>query len=147
VLFSTLYVAAWNLGSLLFELINRAFPDALADADRLRYMYNSSIDSIRRSTASVIIAFPIFLYVSRYLAKDVAKNPLKRFSPVRPWLTYLTLFLASTVLICDMIALVDHALGGEIAVRFLLKVIVAAVIAGTLFWYYLADLRREERDA
>ena len=27
VLFATLYLAAWNLGSLLFELINRAWPD------------------------------------------------------------------------------------------------------------------------
>jgi hypothetical protein len=147
VLFSTLYVAAWNLGSLLFELIDRAFPDAVADADRLRYMYDSSLHSIRSATASVIIAFPVFLFVARYLAKDVAKNPLKRFSPVRRWLTYLTLFLASTVLICDMIALVEHVLAGELAVRFVLKVLVAAVIAGALFWYYLADLRREEREA
>src|SRR5262252_5691832 len=27
VLFSTLYVTAWNVGSLLFEMIDRAFPD------------------------------------------------------------------------------------------------------------------------
>ena len=31
VLFSTLYITAFNLGSLIFELINRAFPDP-ADA-------------------------------------------------------------------------------------------------------------------
>src|SRR5688572_8696626 len=30
VLFSTLYFAAWNLGSLLFDLINRAWPDPAA---------------------------------------------------------------------------------------------------------------------
>jgi uncharacterized membrane protein YpjA len=36
-------------------------------------------------------------------------------------------------------------LGGELTTRFILKVLVAAVIAGTVFGYYLRDLRRDER--
>jgi hypothetical protein len=46
----------------------------------------------------------------------------------------------------DMIVLVYNVLGGESSVRFLLKVLVAAVIAGSIFGYYLWDMRREERD-
>lgn len=143
VLFASLYVAAWHLGDLLFDLINRAMPDAADD----RWRVNRLAEDIRWSTASVIIAFPVFLFVARYLAREVAANPLKRLSPVRRWLTYLTLFLASAVLIGDMITLVNNLLGGELTVRFLLKVLVAAVIAGAIFWYYLNDLRREEREA
>jgi uncharacterized membrane protein YraQ (UPF0718 family) len=75
----------------------------------------------------------------------VARDPLKRLSPVRRWLTYLTLFLAATALTGDMITLVYNALGGELSLRFALKVLVVAAIAGSIFSYYLLDLRREER--
>ncbi|MCY7355048.1 MAG: DUF5671 domain-containing protein [Lysobacter sp.] len=142
VLFATLYVAAYHLGSLLFDLINQAFPDAAETRFGRDYAR-----SMRWSIASVIIAFPVFLFVARYLSKELARNPVKRLSTVRRWLTYLTLFVAAAVLIGDMITLVYNLLGGELTVRFVLKVLVAAVIAGTVFGYYLWDLRREEREA
>ncbi len=142
VLFATLYVAAWNLGSLLFDLINRAFPDAADPA----YQVSRLAESIRWSTSSVIIAFPVFLYVAHYLGRELARSPIKRLSAVRRWLTYLTLFIAAVVLVGDMITLVNNVLGGELSVRFILKVVVAAVIAGTIFGYYLFDLRREEKE-
>ncbi|RPE79967.1 DUF5671 domain-containing protein [Vulcaniibacterium tengchongense] len=142
-LFATLYIAAWHLGSLLFDLIERALPDP-ADPP---YAGAGLAHSIRWSTASVIIAFPVFLFVARHLGRELARNPVKRLSPVRRWLTYLTLFLAAGVLIGDMITLVYNLLGGELTLRFALKVLVAGAIAGTVFGYYLADLRREEKEA
>ena len=138
VLFSTLYFAAWNLGSLLFDLINRAWPDPATQ------LYRDFGSSMRWSAAAVIIAFPVFAFMSHHLAREVAKQPLKRLSPVRRWLTYLTLFVAAAVLIGDMTALVNNLLGGELTMRFVLKVLVAALIAGGIFGYYLWDLRREE---
>lgn len=143
VLFTTLYVAAYHLGSLLFDLINRALPDPADPA----YMANGLASSMRWSTASVIIALPVFLYVAHRLGKDLARNPAQRLSAVRRWLTYLTLFLAAAVLVADMITLVYNLLGGELTMRFVLKVLVAAVISGTIFGYYLHDLRREEKEA
>ena len=142
ILFATLYVAAWNLGSLLFDLINRAFPDPTATD----YQVARLGDSIRWSASSVIIAFPVFLYVAWYLGRELARSPIKRLSAVRRWLTYLTLFVAAAVLIGDMITLVYNVLGGELSIRFVLKVLVAAVIAGTIFGFYLHDLRREEKE-
>jgi hypothetical protein len=142
VLFVTLYVATWHLGSLLFDLINRAFPDP-ADT---RYEYLRMGDSVRWSIASVVTAFPVFLYVARYLGRELARSPVKRLSAVRRWLTYLTLFIAITVLLGDVITLVYTVLGGEFTIRFGLKVLVAAIIAGATFGYYLNDLRRDERE-
>lgn len=101
---------------------------------------------MRWSVSSLIIAFPVFLFVSRYIGKGLARNPMKRLSPVRRWLTYLTLFIASAVLIVDLTTLVYNAMGGELTTRIVLKVITVAVIAGTVFSYYLLDLRREERE-
>jgi len=140
VMFATLYVSAYHLGSLLFDIINTTFPDA-ADPSSVRQFVRQSI---RWSIASLIVAFPVFLYASWLVARDLAADPNKRYSKVRRWLTYLTLFVAATVLIGDVITLVYNLLGGEITIRFLLKVLVVAFIAGTVFWYFLSDIRREE---
>lgn len=139
VLFTTLYISAYQLGDLLFDLINLAFPDAAARAHG-----TGLFRGIRRSAAAIIIAFPIFLLLSARIGRELRRQPAKRLSPVRRWLTYLTLFIAAVVLICDLITLVDHLLGGELTVRFVLKVVVAAAIAGAIFGYYLWDLRRDE---
>ena len=142
-LFAALYLSAWHLGSLLFDLVNAAIPDP-ADQGFAASMRDNSM---RFSVASLVIAFPIYLFVARLLARDLARNPVKRLSAVRRWLTYLTLFLAVTVLVCDLIALVHSLLGGDLTLRFVLKVLVVGAIAGAIFGFYLADLRREEQDA
>ena len=141
-LFATLYVWAYHLGSLLFDLINGMLPDP-ADSS---YARNNAGASMRLSVASIIIAFPVYLFVARLLGRELARNPVKRQSVVRRWLTYVTLFLAAGVLVGDMITLVYHLLGGELTLRFVLKVLVAAAIAGSVFGFYLQDLRREERE-
>jgi hypothetical protein len=49
-------------------------------------------------------------------------------------------------LIGDFMALVYNLLGGELTARFALKVLTVGVIAGTMFWYYLAELRLDEKE-
>ena len=56
-------------------------------------------------------------------------------------------YLAAGVLIGDMTVLVYSLLGGGLSARFLLKVLVVALIAGTAFGWYLQDLRRDEPQA
>ncbi len=143
VLFATLYVSAYHLGSLLFHLLNRALPDP-ADAG---YAVVNAGSLMRWSVASLVVAFPVFLFVARLLGRELARNPVKRLSAVRRWLTYITLFLAAGIVIGDLIAAVYNVLGGELTLRFALKVLVVGAIAGTVFAYYLIDLRREEREA
>lgn len=140
-LFATLYIWAWQLGSLLFDLINHLLPDP-ADAGG-----RAPGASMRWAVASLLIAFPVFAFVAHRLSRELARDPAKRLSPVRRWLTYLTLFLAAGVLIGDMIALVYTALGGELSTRFVLKVGVIGAIAGAVFAFYLLDLRRDEAEA
>ncbi|MGE8227403.1 MAG: DUF5671 domain-containing protein [Stenotrophomonas sp.] len=143
VLFSTLYFFAWNLGSLLFQLIQYALPDP-ADPD---WQLVRLSGDIRWAISALVIAFPVFVFAAHRVSRDVDRHPIKRLSPVRRWLTYLTLFVAATVLIGDLTALVFNLLGGDLSLRFVLKVLVVGVIAGTVFGYYLWDLRQEEVEA
>ena len=140
-LFTTLYIVAFNLGNLLFQFIDRAFPDPGSSLPETYFR-----QAIRFSVSSLIVALPVFLYMSRLTNRATNLDPNKRASPVRRWLTYLTLFVAACVLIGDFTSLVYSFLGGELTVRFVLKVLTVGVIAGTVFWYYLSDLRRDEKE-
>lgn len=144
VLFTTLYFSALYFGSLMFALIDRAFPAPGFDADRA---YPSSYEGMRWSISTLIVSFPVFLFVSRITSRAIDRDPRKRTSAVRRWLTYLTLFGAACVLIGDVIAVVYAALGGDLTVRFMLKVLTVGLIAGMIFGYYLRDLRKDEKDA
>jgi len=141
-LFTTLYLSAYYFGCLLFEFVNLRFPDAASN----EYSWRSPMESIRWSASSVVVAFPIFLLLSRNIYRELALNPIKRLSAIRRWLTYLTLFVTAGFLIGDLTTLVYNALGGELTVRFILKVLIVGAIAGTSFGFYLWDLRGEERE-
>jgi hypothetical protein len=143
VMFATLYVAAFNLGSLLFDLINYWMPDpAVSSASSVYLGY-----AIRWSASAMIVSTPVFLFIAMLTGREVRRDPAKRASKVRRWTTYLTLFIASTTLIGDVTALVYNLLGGELTTRFLLKIAVVAVIASTAFVYYLSSLRADEQGA
>ena len=58
VLFGTLYMSVFSLGTLLFQFIDLAFPDPLWSQGRI----DAIPDIIRRSIAALVVATPIFLY-------------------------------------------------------------------------------------
>ena len=142
VLFTTLYLWTVYLGTLLFQLINLAVPDPTDSA----YALDGARRLIRWSIAVLAIAFPLFLYMSRLVGRAVARDPAKRASKVRKWLTYLTLFVAVCVLVGDAVSLLYNLLSGELTTRFVLKSLVVGGLAGSVLGYYLWDLRRDERE-
>jgi hypothetical protein len=141
VLFSTLYVSAFSLGSLLFQFITRAFPDPSADP---AFVLEASREAIRWSISLLVVTFPVFVFVSWTNDRAVRKDPSRRLSKVRRWLTYLTLFVAAGILLGDVTGIVYNLLSGEMTTRFVLKVLTVAAIAGSVFGYFLMDLREEE---
>ena len=140
VMFCTLYVSAFQLGSLLFQVIDRTFPDEIASRQAEEYARSA----MRWSVSGLIVAFPVFVFMSSLIAREVARDPVKRSSTIRKRLTFVTLFIAALVLIGDVTTVVYNALGGELTTRFLLKVLTVAVIAGTTFGYYLWDVRQDD---
>lgn len=139
VLFTMLYLSAWRFGALLFQFINRAVPDPAQAGP-----WDFSLQSVRWSVATLLIAFPGYLLLSLRTYTAARRDPEKRQSKVRKWLTYLTLFLAAGILLGDLITLVFNLLEGELTARFLLKFLTVAAIAGSVFGYYLWDLRQDD---
>jgi hypothetical protein len=142
VLFATLYTTAIDVGAVLFALLDRLLPDPGASTR----VWRATAESARGSTAGLIIAYPIFLLLARGIGAAVGREPEKRGSKIRKWLTYLTLFVAAMVLIGDLIFLVSRLLSGELPLRVSLKVLVVFAIAGTVFGHFLAELRRDDRE-
>jgi Domain of unknown function (DUF5671) len=138
-LFTTLYVAAFNMGVLVFQYIDSAFPDAASP-----YYAVISRQVIRWSLSALLVAFPVFLYLSTVVGAAIRKDPVKRRSHVRRWAMYLTVFIAASILLGDVTTLVYNALGGELTTRFVLKVLTIAAMTGAILGYYLADLKLED---
>jgi hypothetical protein len=137
--FAALYASAISLISLLFAIVNKAFPDNL---NYYYFGYDPYSGGMRLAIATLIIIFPVYLYVASYLNRYLRANPDKKDIAVRKWLTYLTLFVTSITLISDLVILVNTFLGGEITTRFVLKALVVLVVAGSVLWYYLYDLKK-----
>jgi hypothetical protein len=74
------------------------------------------------------------------------KDPGLGISPIRRWLTYLTLFVAVAVLLTDLIFLVLRLLEGDLTSRFLLKVVITGSLSGGVILHYLKELRLGESD-
>ena len=139
-IFSTLATWAVALGCLAFALVDRWIPDPLFNG------YQQSFDSytITWSLASIIVAFPLYLLISRAVTVEAARHPEKLDSAVRKWLTYLALVVAACVFMGDLIAVLTHLLRGELTSHFLAKAFVVLALSGGIFFYYFSGLRRSD---
>ena len=135
-----LYWSSVSFITLLWQYINYFFPDELS----ARYGYYSNLWALRFVVSSLIIIFPFFIIVSRYLNKIYEKEGEARESKVRKWMIYLTLFIASLVIVGDLISIINTFLGGEITARFILKALSILAVAGVIFGYYLDDVKRAQ---
>ena len=136
--FIALYVFAFSLGLLAFGLIDHSFSDALD------YRDSSPSGAEATAVASVIVAFPLYLVLMRWLSRQVAADPERRQSLVRRWLTYVTLVVGAGIILGDLIALLANVLTGDPTMRFFLKAVSILAITGCIFGYYLWDMRQAE---
>jgi len=135
---ATLYASTFSFIALLFQYIDRVFPK---DISGYQDPYASGIAF---AIASLIIVFPLFLFFTRLLNRDIRKKPEKRDLGIRRWLIYITLFIAGVAVVVDLIVLLNTFLSGEeLTIGFLLKVFVIIVVIGGIFIYYFLDLKRK----
>lgn len=131
-----LYTTVFNLINLLFTVINQAYPQITRG-----YYYGGS-QSISFPVATLIIFFPIFVFLMWVLEKGFLVMPEKKNLAVHKWLTYITLFIAGIALAGDLVTVLYYFIDGqELTTGFLLKILVVFVVASGIFLYYISDIR------
>ena len=136
----TLYVSGIGFLVLVFQYINILFPDIIG----LNGYENLSgaRQVIRWSISSLVVVFPLYVFMPRLLNKGYAANPSKRNLRIRKWLIYFTLFATALIIIGDLVTLINNFLGGELTVRFLLKILAVLFVTGSVMGYYIWELKR-----
>lgn len=130
-----LYTGTVALLNILFNVINAAFPQVT------QYNYYSS-SSISLPVATLVVVFPLFLFLANLIRKGYVEDPSRKEYPVRKWLIYITLFIAGAVLAGDLVTLIYFFLDGqELTTGFILKIISVLVVTGAIFGYYMDDLK------
>lgn len=136
-----LYISVVAIITLAFQYINHIFFDP-AFSQRL-----SIFSGIRWSSSALIVAFPVLVYISYLLGKDMRATPALRFMKTRRWLLYFTQFATALTIIIDLMVLIYEFYGGEITPRFILKVVVVLIVAAIVLGYYRWELHRETEES
>src|SRR3989338_9723580 len=123
-----LYVSVIGFGILLFGIIDVYFPDVLSDT----YGWYAK-SALRWPLALLVVIFPLYLWFTSYLERDLEKNPEKRALKIRKWLLYFTLFVATLVIVGDLVSVIFSFLNGELTLRFVLKVLTVLALALSVF--------------
>jgi hypothetical protein len=130
----TLYLSAIGAGVLIWGLADHWFPDPIQ-----RF---SSAGAIRTGISMVVVAFPVFMYVSVYMTRKLDAGELPATSVLARVMTFATLFIIAVTAIVDLIAILYTFLGGDLTARFTVKAFGILAITGLVFLYYLGEMRR-----
>jgi len=90
-----------------------------------------------------VVVFPLYVWLSSFIQKELIKYPEKRELRTRKWLLYFTLFAASIVIVGDLVTLIFRFLGGGMTSPFILKVFTVFLIAGAVFAYYAWNIKKD----
>jgi hypothetical protein len=136
--FVTLGISTVAFVWLAYILIDHAFPSPLDYA----YSAGASFrEGVAGQLASLIVAFPIFILVSRAIVRETRQRPESLDSGVRKWLTYIALVLTSLALLGDGVWFLQQFLLGDLTLRFVVKAVTLFAVAGAILWYYLGTVR------
>lgn len=130
-----LYGSIVSLIALKFSYIDYLFPDPLAS------FFDPYGGPIRGAMAGLIVLTPTMLVLFWLIRKSIIADAGKAGIWVRRWALVFTMFLAIATILIDLVTLINTFLGGEITVRFGLKVLAVLVVAVVTFFYFYFDIK------
>ncbi|HZT13542.1 MAG TPA: DUF5671 domain-containing protein [Candidatus Baltobacteraceae bacterium] len=139
--FSTLAIWTVALVWLAQILVNRAFPNPSYD----EYTALSFRQAAAGQLAALIVAYPIFLAVSRFIVLQTRRKPESLESGVRKWLTYVALVITTVILVADGVWSLKAFFLGDLTLQFTIKAAAVFAVAACVLWYYLGSMRSDSR--
>lgn len=124
------------VGNVLFGFIDLALPDVA-----MSWKPDQPISVF--ALASIIVAFPVLIVLSRMSRKDIQANPDKMEQRARKWMIYLSLFVAGLVSAGDVIGIIYGLLSGDLVMASFLKMLIILVLAISSFIYLFRELKIE----
>lgn len=134
-----LYISIIAVLVLAFQYSNVLFEDALS----YQYEVQRYYEMIRWGSSVLLISYPVFVYVTWLISKDIYAKPELRNRRERRWLVHFTLFLTAITIIVDLMVLVYNFYGGELTTRFAIKVFSVLIVAAITLGYYRWELHRD----
>lgn len=131
--FISLGMVAWNLCDLGFRLVDLLLRDP-------NYSYYYWRGDMRWQMASLIAFTPVFLLLNQHIQRRSRMDQGVRRSLVRKWFASITLLISAIVLLGDLVYTIYALLNGDMTLRFTLKALIVAGVAGMVIGYYRDEL-------
>jgi hypothetical protein len=129
------YSSVTALISLIFSYIDIAYPDVLNGSS----YYGGYGDSIPYTMATLLVMAPAAAALMYVIRLVIQHDSSRQVLWVRRWAILLTIFIAGAVILGDFITLFTTYLNGEIAVRFVLKILIVFLLSFAIGLHFLAD--------
>ncbi len=140
-LFISLYVMAISLGLLWSVFVRRWFPDL--QLEQYNSSYNESLSMMLNSMAALVVSWPLFSFFFYDIKKKEISLTGVRDIISRKILIYLTLVVTFIVMTINLITVINAFLSGSITTQFIALTAIILSISGTIFWYYLGQVRQD----
>ena len=134
-----LVFAALTSGMILFQAINKLIPDAVGT-----YSGRYSTSQLRFAISAVIVASPVYFWMTSLIQKSLKKGELDKESQLRKWMTYVIILVSAIVIIVSLIGVINNYLSGDLTSKVGLKLLITMLISGAVLSYYLYDIKRKD---
>jgi hypothetical protein len=128
-----------SVGMIAFGIINQTIADTLA-----LNSYGDYNGQFRFAISALLIATPIFFIINGFISRGLQNKELDQESGIRRWLTYFILLVSSVTVLGIFISVINNFLNGELTLSFILKDLAMLIISGSVFSFYLYDIRRAD---
>ncbi|MFA6417284.1 MAG: DUF5671 domain-containing protein [Patescibacteria group bacterium] len=128
-----------SVGLIAFGIISQTVADTLA-----LNSYSDYNGQFRFAISALLIATPIFFVINRFINRGLQAKELDQESGIRRWLTYFILLVSSITVLGIFISVINNFLNGELTLSFILKALTMLIISGSVFSFYLYDIRRAD---
>jgi cation transport ATPase len=133
--FVAMYMTAFALGVLAVALVESLIPPpegaSWIEAER----------DVAWNIAALIIAAPTYFFLARSHLKAYAVDSARRTSPIRRWLSHLTMLVAFIVILTRLVAVLQQAFMGDLILSTALKSVAILLIAAAVYLYYNWELK------